>query len=65
MLDDPEMSRRHAVIIKAEREYFIGDLGSMNGIYLNRSRIAKRSKMPLKDGDIITMGKTSLIFKEG
>jgi len=35
MLDEPEMSRRHAVIENAGDDIFLRDLGSANGTYVN------------------------------
>jgi len=64
--DDPEakVSRRHARIIVAEGKYFVEDLGSTNGTFVNRGkRLAPGTRQPLNDGDEIIVGKTFLRFR--
>lgn len=63
--DDPEakVSRRHAKIQFMNNQYFIEDLGSTNGTFVNRGpRMAPGAKQPLKNGDEIIVGKTFLKF---
>jgi pSer/pThr/pTyr-binding forkhead associated (FHA) protein len=63
--DDPEakVSRRHARIILREGQYFVEDLGSTNGTFLNRGkRLMPGVSQPLRDGDEIIVGKTFLRF---
>jgi serine/threonine-protein kinase len=62
---DPEakVSRRHARIIFRDGKYFIEDLGSTNGTYVNRGRrLIPGTPHPLNDGDEIIVGKTFLRF---
>ena len=64
--DDPEakVSRRHARITRRAGQYFIEDLGSTNGTFVNRGRrLVPGDRLPLKDGDEIIIGKTFLQFK--
>ncbi len=58
-LDDVTVSRRHAVLVERERSYFIEDLGSLNGTYVNRRRIESEQ---LSDGDEVQIGKYRLTF---
>ena len=63
--DDPEakVSRRHARITRRNDEYFIEDLGSTNGTFVNRGRrLLPGDRQPLRDGDEIIVGKTFLRF---
>jgi pSer/pThr/pTyr-binding forkhead associated (FHA) protein len=63
---DPEakVSRKHARIGKQHGEYFVEDLGSTNGTFVNRGRrLLPGNKEVLKDGDEIIVGKTFLRFK--
>ncbi len=63
--DDPEakVSRRHARILRRNGQYFIEDLGSTNGTFINRGRrLLPGDKQPLRDGDEIIVGKTFLRF---
>lgn len=63
--DDPEakVSRRHARIMRRNGQYFIEDLGSTNGTFINRGRrLLPGDRHPLRDGDEIIVGKTFLRF---
>jgi hypothetical protein len=62
---DPEakVSRRHARILMSGGQYFIEDLGSTNGTFVNRGRrLAPQCRHQLRDGDEIIVGKTFLRF---
>lgn len=64
--DDPEakVSRRHARILFRKGQYFIEDLGSTNGTFINRGRrLLPGDRQPLRDGDEIIVGKTFLRFR--
>ncbi len=62
-LNAREVSRRHARIIAEEQErYFIEDLGSSNGTYLNRERLTGRA--PLQAHDDIEIGPFHLEFHQ-
>ena len=63
--DDPEakVSRRHARIMRDAGDYFIEDLGSTNGTFVNRGRrLIPGNRQVLRDGDEIIVGKTFLRF---
>ena len=63
--DDPGnyISRRHARIFLRGGEYFIEDMGSMNGTFVNKSpRLIPNSPMKLQNGDEIVMGRTFFAF---
>lgn len=54
---EPTMSRAHAAIGYDGKRFFVQDLGSTNGTWVNGSR---EKKQALKDGDEIQMGKLRL-----
>ncbi len=51
-LDDPNVSRQHAVIERVGAAWYIVDLGSTNGIQIAGERVARRALM---DSDVITI----------
>ena len=58
---DPEVSRKHARISWQSGNYFVEDLGSTNGTFLNGALVT--SPQPLRSGDTIGMGQTLLVFQ--
>ncbi len=61
--DDAKVSRRHARIRRNNGSYFIEDLGSTNGTYVNRGRrLLPGNTQILNDGDEVIVGKTFLRF---
>ncbi|GBC77771.1 Oxoglutarate dehydrogenase inhibitor [bacterium HR08] len=63
--DDAEakVSRRHARIFYREGRFWIEDLGSLNGTFVNRGpRLRPYQPVPLRHGDEIIVGKTFLRF---
>ncbi len=61
---DAKVSRRHARIVRGSGTYFIEDLGSTNGTYVNRGRrLLPGNAHTLSDGDEVIVGKTFLRFQ--
>ena len=56
------VSRLHAVLKKSENLVNIMDLGSSNGTYLDGERLTPEREYPLKNGNIIAIGKLKLQF---
>jgi pSer/pThr/pTyr-binding forkhead associated (FHA) protein len=57
VIENLAVSKLHAKIVKQDGAYYIEDLNSTNGTYLNKIRITKKD---LKNNDIIIIGKHSL-----
>lgn len=57
VIENLAVSKAHARIVNQDESYFIEDLNSTNGTYLNKIRITKQG---LKNNDIILVGKHSL-----
>jgi FHA domain len=58
-LDDVTVSRDHAILVRRGADYFLDDCGSLNGTYVNRSRIESHK---LTDGDELQVGKYKLAY---
>ncbi len=54
------VSRRHARIHKQKTQYFIEDLGSANGTFLNGQRLTPYLPHPLHDGDELQLGRVRI-----
>jgi hypothetical protein len=59
---DPEISRQHARISWQAGNYYVEDMGSTNGTFLNGAPVTGRQL--LRSGDTIGMGQTLLAFQE-
>ncbi|HEY5197219.1 MAG TPA: FHA domain-containing protein [Solirubrobacteraceae bacterium] len=59
-LDDVTVSRDHALLIRRATEWFLDDCGSLNGTYVNRTRIDSQR---LADGDELQVGKYKLAYR--
>jgi len=61
---DPEgyVSRRHAQIVKARNGYFVADLDSSNGTYLNDQALPSQKARLLRNGDQIEIGEVVIQF---
>ncbi|HJU58003.1 MAG TPA: FHA domain-containing protein [Actinomycetota bacterium] len=58
-LDDITVSRKHAEIRRQGDGFYIHDLGSLNGSYVNRERV---DVTKLAAGDEVQIGKFRLVF---
>lgn len=61
-LDDVTVSRKHAEIRRGESGFVIEDAGSLNGTFVNRTRVDSSA---LSNGDEIQIGKFRLVFFTG
>lgn len=59
-LSMPEVSKRHAFLKHTQQGWYILDLDSRNGLYVNGS---KKREAILKSGDRLTIGPYALIFE--
>jgi pSer/pThr/pTyr-binding forkhead associated (FHA) protein len=60
ILPSHAVSRRHARITVEEKDLFIEDLESMNGVQVNGNRIGERTR--IRPGDIIRIGESEFVL---
>jgi pSer/pThr/pTyr-binding forkhead associated (FHA) protein len=56
LADDTVVSQLHARLFRKEGRYFVEDLGSTNGTFLNRKQVS--APVALRRGDRLQVGKT-------
>src|SRR5690349_21738161 len=63
VLAESKVSRRHAIIhAQGENEFWLVDLGSSNGTYLNDRRVSQPTR--LQSRDRISIGDALLVFRQ-
>lgn len=63
IIDDKMVSRRHAIIIRKNDGFYIEDMQSSNGTFINENQIFISEK--LKQGDKIQIGNFVYVFNQG
>ncbi|WP_456845034.1 FHA domain-containing protein [Cellulomonas sp. P5_C6] len=58
-LDDVTVSRKHAEFVRDGQSFVVRDIGSLNGTYVNRTRI---DQSVLRAGDEVQIGKYRMTF---
>lgn len=59
---DALVSRHHACVRLEQDRYYLFDLGSANGTFVNNQRL--NGARFLYDGDVLTLGETEFIFRQ-
>ena len=57
---DKGVSRKHAVIHRSGSDYTVEDMGSTNGTFVNKKKIAPYAPQAIKPGDEVRFGKLAL-----
>jgi len=58
--ESPKISRRHCCMVQVDESYFVRDLGSMNGVWLNGERVNRESLIQV--GDRVAIGDVEFLF---
>ena len=58
----PQVSARHAVIVKAGNDLFLEDKGSANGTFVRGERIAAGQRVPIANGERIFIGPMPVVL---
>ncbi|MEO8608610.1 MAG: FHA domain-containing protein [Chloroflexota bacterium] len=61
---DKGVSRRHAAFVRYQGKLHIVDLSSVNGTFLNGSRLTPEMPYPLNVGDRLTLGELALVLSK-
>jgi len=64
VLRDSDLSRDHARLTRAFAGTTLADLGSKNGTRVNDERLDVGVERPLHDGDRVSLGATTLVFRD-
>lgn len=59
---DIRVSRRHAILELVEERWYIQDLGSKNGTWLNGRTLVQQRRYPLEPSSILRVGHTEIRF---
>ena len=59
---NPQLSRRHAVIGYSTEGFYITDVGSSNGTWVNERKLSAMERQPLQDGDVVRLGSLRVEF---
>jgi hypothetical protein len=51
-------------VILTDEVCFLKVLGSRNGVLVNKNRVPSRREQKLKNGDVLLLGRTSIVFKD-
>jgi len=62
-VEDINISRQHFYITKKDSEYFITDLGSSNGTYVDDTLLKPHQPFPLKSGAVISILEIEMYFE--
>ncbi|MFH0803039.1 MAG: FHA domain-containing protein [bacterium] len=60
LLNNEQVSRKHAELLRITDGYLLRDLGSTNGVFINGQRIQEKFLNP---GDMITIGELQFLFQ--
>ena len=55
-----KISRRHCCLVQVDNSYYLRDLGSMNGVWVNGARVTREAI--IKSGDRISIGDVEFLF---
>ena len=61
-LQSSGVSRNHARITREEDKYYIEDLNSRNGTYVNGKLLPYKQKCPMKPGDHLRFAREEYVF---
>lgn len=64
VIPDSSISRQHCLILKENNRYFIKDLGSHNGTFIDGTKVEPNTKVEFLKDSLITVSKINLKISE-
>ena len=61
-IDDRQISRQHVRVVHRDDAWYVEDLGSRNGTYINQVRVIRTERV--QPGDTIRIGNTSMVVRQ-
>jgi pSer/pThr/pTyr-binding forkhead associated (FHA) protein len=61
--EDGGVSRRHAKLYVEGANYLVEDLDSTNFTFVNKQKLAPKTRTPIQDGDELRCGRVALVLK--
>jgi len=65
LANESSVSRVHCVVIHENCKYFLQDLGSVNGTYVNGMRLKPEQKYPIQSDDKVSIAKVDFVVRCG
>lgn len=65
IFSDTALSRRHAFIYRKDNQFWIEDRKSSFGTWVNGERVPVETAAPLRDGSLLRLARTTLLFHLG
>ncbi len=62
-IEEDTISRMHARFYKEDGQYYVEDLNSMNGTYLNDERLESYKRAAIREGDILRFAEEEFCFR--
>ncbi|HKQ68985.1 MAG TPA: ATP-binding cassette domain-containing protein, partial [Polyangiaceae bacterium] len=63
VVNHPQVSSKHAVLVRQGNDLFIEDRGSANGTYVRGQRVAPGQRVPVQNGEKIYVGPMPLLIR--
>jgi ABC-type multidrug transport system ATPase subunit/pSer/pThr/pTyr-binding forkhead associated (FHA) protein len=63
VVNHPQVSSKHAVLVRVGNELFIEDRGSANGTYVRGQRVPPGQRVPVQNGEKIYVGPMPLLIR--
>jgi len=60
VINDPTISGRHAVLNRRDAAWWLEDLGSTNGTFVNDQRLGRAAPAVVRSGDVVQFGAVRL-----